>query len=123
MTGSQKLRAIDPQAAMRQAFVAAMKAERAEVMRLLAAGVPEWEIAERMRCNPLRMDYALFAGLRCGATGKRSGKPCSLTAIYANGRCKLHGGLSTGPTSTEGKARAALNGRAPKRAKNAGNGC
>lgn len=115
MKGRQKLISADPQAAMRKAFVAAVKADRAEVERLRAAGVPAWEVADRMQRNPLRVDYTLFAGLRCGATGKRTGKPCPLTALYANGRCKFHGGLSTGPTSAEGKARAALNGRAPKR--------
>lgn len=53
-------------------------------------------------------------GLTCGAK-TRAGTPCKRTDIYANGRCKFHGGLSTGPTSAEGLARAALNGNAPKR--------
>ncbi|WP_254209437.1 HGGxSTG domain-containing protein [Burkholderia multivorans] len=53
-------------------------------------------------------------GLTCGAK-TRAGTPCKLTALYSNGRCKLHGGLSTGPRTAEGKARAALNGRALKR--------
>ena len=53
-------------------------------------------------------------GLPCGAK-TRAGTPCKRTDIYANGRCKLHGGLSTGPTSAEGLARAALNGLLPKR--------
>lgn len=52
--------------------------------------------------------------LACGAR-TRAGTPCKLTAIYANGRCKLHGGLSTGPVTDEGKARAALNGNVRKR--------
>jgi hypothetical protein len=56
----------------------------------------------------------LLRGLPCGAK-TRSGTPCKLTSIYSNGRCKLHGGLSTGPTTQEGKARAAANGNAPKR--------
>lgn len=43
-------------------------------------------------------------GLACGAR-TRAGTPCKLTAIYMNGRCKLHGGLSTGPTSDEGRER------------------
>lgn len=53
-------------------------------------------------------------GLACGAK-TRAGTPCKRTDIYANGRCKFHGGLSTGPTSAEGRVRAALNGNAPKR--------
>jgi len=46
--------------------------------------------------------------LTCGAK-TRAGTPCQLKGLYRSGRCKLHGGLSTGPTTPEGKARAALN--------------
>ncbi|MEN2426302.1 HGGxSTG domain-containing protein [Chromobacterium vaccinii] len=53
-------------------------------------------------------------GLTCGAR-TRAGTPCKLTSIYGNGRCKLHGGLSTGPRTTDGKRRAAQNGTTPKR--------
>lgn len=52
-------------------------------------------------------------GLTCGAK-TRAGTPCKQTSIYENGRCKLHGGLSTGPTSDAGRARAAMNGFRPK---------
>jgi hypothetical protein len=48
--------------------------------------------------------------LRCGAT-TRAGTPCQLKGLYRCGRCRLHGGLSTGPTSPEGKAKSALNGK------------
>jgi hypothetical protein len=43
-------------------------------------------------------------GLQCGAK-TRAGAPCKLTSIYCNGRCKFHGGLSTGPKTEEGRAR------------------
>lgn len=56
----------------------------------------------------------VLRGLQCGAK-TRAGTPCKLTTIFENGRCRLHGGLSTGPTTAEGKARAATNGKAPKR--------
>jgi hypothetical protein len=39
----------------------------------------------------------------CGAR-TRKGTPCRCLAL-ANGRCKLHGGLSTGPKTAEGWAR------------------
>ena len=52
-------------------------------------------------------------GLTCGAK-TLAGTPCKQTGIYENGRCKFHGGLSTGPTSDAGKARAAMNGLLPK---------
>lgn len=54
-------------------------------------------------------------GMSCGAK-TRAGTPCKLTASYANGRCKFHGGLSTGPKTRKGKKRSARNGfqRRPK---------
>jgi hypothetical protein len=41
---------------------------------------------------------------RCGARNRR-GSPCCCPAM-PNGRCRLHGGLSTGPKTPEGKERA-----------------
>ena len=46
-------------------------------------------------------------GEKCGAK-TRKGTPCQCKAL-ANGRCKLHGGRSTGPRTAEGKTRAARN--------------
>ena len=40
---------------------------------------------------------------RCGAKTRR-GTPCQCPAM-SNGRCRLHGGLSTGPKTPEGLAR------------------
>jgi hypothetical protein len=44
----------------------------------------------------------------CGARTRR-GTACLRWDIYESGRCALHGGLSRGPTSDEGKARARAN--------------
>ena len=44
------------------------------------------------------------AGPRCGATCKRTGQHCRGAAM-PNGRCRMHGGASTGATTAEGKAR------------------
>ena len=41
---------------------------------------------------------------RCGARRKRDGKPCCQPAM-TNGRCRVHGGLSTGPRTPEGLQR------------------
>ena len=41
---------------------------------------------------------------RCGAK-TRSGRPCEEFAIKRSRRCRLHGGLSTGPRTAEGKAK------------------
>lgn len=52
-------------------------------------------------------DYPEFPpeceGMTCGAKAKSSGQPCKSKEIHKNGRCKFHGGLSTGPKSAEGK--------------------
>ncbi len=40
----------------------------------------------------------------------RRGTPCKRRDLYASGRCRLHGGLSTGPKTPEGKARSSQNG-------------
>ena len=42
---------------------------------------------------------------RCGAK-TRAGTPCRSPAM-ANGRCRMHGGTSTGPRTPEGLARVA----------------
>eukprot|EP01037_Dinobryon_pediforme_P015942 gene15942-16108_t len=52
----------------------------------------------------------ILRGLTCGAR-TRAGTPCKRIDLYRSGRCKLHGGLSTGPRSAEGKAVASRNGK------------
>jgi hypothetical protein len=52
--------------------------------------------------------------LQCSAT-TQAGTSCKQIAIYANGRCKWHGGCSTGPKTEAGKQRSALNGNCPKK--------
>ena len=44
------------------------------------------------------------AAKRCGAKRKSDLKPCQGPAMR-NGRCRVHGGLSTGPKTPEGLAR------------------
>ncbi len=44
----------------------------------------------------------------CGAK-TRQGTPCKRKDLLKGGRCRLHGGLSTGPKTLEGKRRSALN--------------
>ena len=57
-----------------------------------------------------------LAGLACGAK-TRKGTPCKRKDIFMSGRCLLHGGLSTGPKTPEGRAKCAANGQNPKRKK------
>ena len=60
----------------------------------------EREPIDRVRA---RLEALLKANAapRCGARSKRTGKPCQAAAM-PNGRCKLHGGKSTGPRTPEG---------------------
>src|SRR5215510_13474365 len=46
-----------------------------------------------------------FGAPRCGARTRQQ-KPCGAAAMR-NGRCRFHGGLSTGPRTPEGRARIA----------------
>jgi len=48
-----------------------------------------------------------WPGQRCGAK-TRKGTACLSPAIKRNGRCRLHGGASTGPKTIEGRARISL---------------
>lgn len=53
---------------------------------------------------------AILSGLTCGAS-TRAGTLCKRRDLYRSGRCKLHGGLSTGPCTAKGKRRSARNGK------------
>ena len=46
---------------------------------------------------------ANWPGQRCGAKTRR-GTPCQRPANKQNGRCRLHGGASTGPQTEQGRA-------------------
>jgi hypothetical protein len=53
-----------------------------------------------------RLLRKLSAGVQlCGAKTRQQGRPCIMTALR-NGRCRFHGGMSKGPTTPEGKAKA-----------------
>jgi hypothetical protein len=69
------------------------KAERSRVREAPL----EREPIDRVRA---RLEALLKANAapRCGARSKRTGKPCQGAAM-PNGRCKFHGGKSTGPRS------------------------
>jgi hypothetical protein len=38
----------------------------------------------------------------CGAFARSTGKPCQAPGNGRGGRCKLHGGMSTGPKTEQG---------------------
>ena len=78
--------------------------EKRQLFRVWQAKAAEAEAASRY--VPRFPKY--LRGLACGAL-KKNGQRCGMTTLCANGRCKFHGGRSTGPTSPEGRARALEN--------------
>lgn len=53
---------------------------------------------------PIRAKERTPCGAKC-----RDGHACKNTRIYMNGRCKNHGGLSTGAKTPKGKAKSLKN--------------
>lgn len=102
--GSNENARFDPQYALRQRYIRFWRQYERTCTRLQRAGVEVWEVARYLLPVP-----PAFSALRCGAR-TRAGTPCKQNALYGNSRCKLHGGLSTGPHTPEGKAKVARNG-------------
>ncbi len=46
--------------------------------------------------------------VECGAWARSTGQPCKAKAL-PNGRCRCHGGLSTGAKTPEGRAKSLAN--------------
>ena len=75
---------------------------KAALNRALAEIHPDPEIAReliRVDIYRIRGDGRLHNG-KCEAHARSTGKPCQAPAME-NGRCKLHGGKSTGPRTKE----------------------
>ena len=71
--------------------------------RLTLLRAYEWIL--RVEINRAAREARNSARLRrCGAKRKRDGNPCTAKPL-ANGRCKFHGGKSTGPRTPEGLER------------------
>ena len=89
--------------------------DRVDALRRLICADPSYsEIATRVFMNTGKVlprqrlpEHPPFPPecvvMRCGAKAKSSGEPCKSTQIFRNGRCKHHGGLSTGPKSKAGQ--------------------
>ena len=67
----------------------------------------------KKRGVPMPLDWPLYAQtnlrgavmrqkIKCGAYARTTGNPCQAKAL-TNGRCKNHGGLSTGPKTQQGR--------------------
>jgi hypothetical protein len=99
------LSSADPQARLRKEWRRQHRRWHEAYVALLAAGVPLGELAGRLPA----IDPLAFASLTCGARSKRTGNPCRLVSLCRGGRCRFHGGLSTGPKTAEGKLKAGAN--------------
>jgi len=76
-------------------------AYRHEFARLRAKGV-HWRVARMLiRCINHQARQTPTKGEKCEAR-TRQGTPCQAPAGW-NGRCRNHGGLTTGPKTPEGK--------------------
>jgi len=65
------------------------KANSALALTWFAAGMPRGQL------SGLPFPVELYR-MTCGAK-TRAGTPCKRRDLYKSGRCRLHGGLSTGP--------------------------
>lgn len=70
----------------------------------------EWEASGyKGSCRDTLPYPEICMGMKCEAK-TRSGKSCKNDGTnWGNGRCKYHGGASTGPVSKEGKKRVSMN--------------
>jgi hypothetical protein len=70
----------------------------------------EWVAGGYQHPPPASIPYPeICRGMKCEAK-TRSGRPCRNDGTnYGNGRCKFHGGASTGPVTPEGKKRVSMN--------------
>ena len=54
--------------------------------------------------RPIEKARAVLAALpRCTATSRQTGEPCKLPGTGAGGKCRFHGGASTGRPTTHGR--------------------
>lgn len=93
-------------------FKRAHSEEWARRLAVYDLAMEQWFAGRMSVPVPTRPSYPAhppeLVGLTCGAMNRR-GAPCRSSQIFANGRCKFHGGLSTGPKSAAGKAAALAN--------------
>ena len=76
--------------------------------KVQSLAIEEWEAGDCMDSLNLPPFPEKLVGMICSAK-TRAGTPCKQKGIYDNGRCKLHGGLSTGSVTPEGKKKSSLN--------------
>jgi hypothetical protein len=91
----------------------------AGTVRQVRATAPDGSIQfEYRRWQPTKRLRRIMAGdgAACGAM-TRSGQPCRAHVVPGRRRCRLHGGMSTGPRTPEGRAAIAKSNRRRARLK------
>jgi hypothetical protein len=73
---------------------------------LVATGMTREAVEAALRMNLFIITREFRREFKCGAHARLTGKPCQAHALE-NGRCRNHGGLSTGSRTREGRARQA----------------
>lgn len=64
-------------------------------MLAMSSTSQEGGVLKNQRNNPMHNPLPMHQSPRCGAHSRRSGQPCKNGAMK-NGRCRMHGGKSTG---------------------------
>ena len=65
------------------------------------------EIKTGISCTrPKKLKENLMNDTQTCSAKTRTGTPCKRGPVPGKNRCKLHGGMSTGPTTVAGKAKA-----------------
>lgn len=72
--------------------------------RMTSGPWPDWLLQSMARTKPTPPKR-----IQCGAKRHRDGQPCKALSEPGKRRCRFHGGRSTGPRTSEGKARALEN--------------
>jgi hypothetical protein len=109
---------VKPASAAHQAAVAKKEPATPELSEQIRASTPSRNDKARPRTDWAKEYQRLnhypyppeFYAFTCRAR-TRAGTPCKLRPDYANGRCKFHGGASTGPNTEQGRLQSAVNGR------------
>ena len=79
-------------------------------------GLPTWAPAYLSRCAAREVTKRVV----CGGRRRSDGRPCEALSVPGKRRCKWHGGCSTGPRTSEGKAKVTANLRKRPDASNVG---
>lgn len=79
-----------------------------EFHRLRARGASNYVARFEIRSANRKARLTPVKGERCGAHAKSTGNPCRAKAM-SSGVCRVHGGLSRGPTTEAGKVKALAN--------------